>query len=266
MNPIQKAISDIKFKIPMDILNAAFITREFSHRPIPVSLDTMIRSKVIEARVNVDCNLVGGLEVAIPLGGIQPEYLDPYTAVYRIPKALTQNRVISRVISLSIGNGSVLGTTNMGLQGYSQILDAAAGVFASQAAIPIVSTAYLSLIAENTVLVTDQMAMPNTVHLRCYLENDADMSQLRSTTYHKYAKLVELAVKSYIYNQLTISIGQAQLSGGMELGRFREIVDSFADAEENYQTYLEEVWRRVSIMDDQMSRERHLRMILGGQR
>ena len=266
MNPIQKAIADVKFKIPMDILMAAFVHREFGQRALPINIDTLIRDKVVNAKVRVDCDLVGGIEVLIPLNTLNGEYLDPYTVIYRVPKKLTQNRSISRVISLNIGAGQMGGTTTMGLQGYTQLLDAGAGVLASQSAIPIISTAYIQLIAENTVLITDNMALPNNIHLRCYLENDQDFSQLRSTTYHKFSKLVELATKAYIYNQLTISIGQAQLHGGMELGRFREIVDGYADAAELYETYLEETWRRVAIMDDKMSRERHLRMIMGGQR
>lgn len=266
MNPIQKAIIDIKFKIPAEILNAAFIGREFGQRALPVSLDSQIREKVIEAKVRLDCDLVGGVEVLIPLISVVQEFVDPYTVVMRIPKNLTQNKNISRVVSMNIGTGQLSGAATMGLEGYSQSLDAAAGVMASQAAIPIISTAYVQLIAENTILVTDNMALPNNVHLRCYLENDADFTQLRSTTYPKFSKLVELATKAYIYNVLTIPVGQGLLVGGIELGRFREILDSYADSAELYETYLEETWKKVNILDDGMSRERHLRMIIGGHR
>lgn len=264
MNPIQKAISEIRFKIPNDILQAAFVTRSFGQFPRPVSLETVIRERVIDARVMVDCNLTGGIETEIPLIGITPEHLEPGRLVYRIPKTLTQNRSITRTISLAYGSGSAMGTTQMGMQGYSQLLDAASGVMASHAAIPLISTAYVRLIAENTILVEDMTAMPRNVFLRCYVENDASMEQLRSMTYHKFTRLCELAVKSYIYNELVLKINQGQLSGGLEIGRFKEIVDSYADAEELYSNYLQDVWRRVAILDDQRSRERHLRLITGG--
>ena len=266
MNPIQKAIADVKFKIPMEILTTAFIHREFGQRALPLSVDAMIRQKIIDERVRLDCDLVGGSEVAIPLMGVAPEYLDNTTIVYRIPKTLTQNRTISRVISLGMGTGVAQNALNGALNGFNPLLNAAQGVMNAMMPIPIISTANIRLIAENTILVTENVALPGSAYLRCYVENDSDFSQLRSTTYQKFTRLVELATKAYIYNTMTISIGQAQLSGGQELGRFREIVDTYADANELYDTYLEEVWKKVSIMDDAMSRERHLRMIIGGNR
>lgn len=267
MNPVQKAIADAKFRIPMDILNAAFIRREFGARTLPINIDAIIRDRVIEARVKPDCDLVGGIEVSIPLTNAAKEYIDPYNVVYRVSKTMTQNRVISRVLSITMGNEGTMGGmpgTHMGVAGYSHVLDAAAGVMASHMPLPVVSSANIRLIAENTILVTDSPALPTTVHLLCYLENDADFSQLRSTTYHKFSRLVELAIKAYIHTELVIPIGQGQLHGGMELGAFKEIIDSYADANELYSTYLQDEWRRISILDDAKSRERHLRMITGG--
>lgn len=264
MNPIQKAIAEVKFRIPLDILNAAFMPRQFGQRPLPVNLDSLIRQEVVEKRVRVDCDLVGGTQVNIPLGGLTPEYLDLYNLVYHIPKHLTQNRSITRLLSISVGYGSVMGTTNMGLEGSSPLLDAASGVLAAASPIPIISSAYLQLIAENTVLVTDSIQFPTNATLRCYVEYDADFSQMKPPTYLKFAKLVELATKAHIYNTLIIPIGQGQLVGGMDLGKFKEIVEGFADSNENYETYLNDTWKAVAIMDDAVSRQRHLRLITGG--
>lgn len=269
MNPIQKAIMDVKYKIPPQILQAAFVHREFGHRPIPYNVDALIRDKVIEERVMVDCNLVGGQQVVIPLLNVQPEYLDPTTVIYRIPKALTQGRSILRALSMSVGAGSAAAMgmlNNTGGYGYSQIEDAADLMSAAQSAIPMVSSAYLRVIAENTVMVTEQIALPSNVSLRCMLEYDPDFSQLKPTSIPKFTRLVELAVKAYIYNELVIPMGQGQLSGGMELGRFREVVDSYADSNELYDTYLQETWRKVALLDDATSRERHLRLIAGARR
>lgn len=263
MNPIQKAIADIKFKIPMDVLMAAFAHREFGQRPNPTNIDTAIRYEVIEAKVRPDCDLVGGTQVEIPLASVPAEFLDPYSVVYRIPKNLTQNRTISRVLSVSLGSSRYVGMQPGQTQNYSQMLNAAQAVVDAVSEIPVVSTAYIRLIAENTVLITDNVAIGAYAYLRCYLEHDTDFSQLRSTTYTKFSRLVELATKAYIYNKLAIPMGQAQLVGGQELGRFREIVDGYADAAELYETFLEETWRKVAIMDDTTSRERHLRMLVG---
>ena len=262
MNPIQKALMDVQYKIPPQILQAAFVTREFGHRPMPVNVETLIRDRVIYPRVMVDCNLVGGTQILVPLSSVNPEYVDVSTVVYRIPKSLTQGRSIVRVHSMGLGLGSVANSVmHRNTYGYSATLDAGDAVVASHAPIPLVSTANLRLIGENTVMVTEQMALPSNVQLLCHVEYDAEFSTLRTTAYPKFSRLVELAVKSYIYNELSIQIGQSQLVGGMELGKFREIIDGYADAEELYTTYLEETWRKVALLNDPNSRERHLRML-----
>lgn len=264
MDPIQKAIAEVKFRIPLDILTRAFTPKNFYNRPLPLNIDSMIREKVIEARVRVDCDLQGGTQVNIPLRGIQPEYLDLYNLIYRIPKTMTQNRKITRVLDLAVGYGSVWGTTNMGLQGSSPLLDAASGVLASAAPIPIVSTAYVDLIAENTVLISDALQFPVNAFLRCMVENDQDFTTLPPQAYHDFAKLVELAVKAYIYNSLTIQIGSGEIQAGQELGRFKEIVDGYADANDLYSEFLKDTWRQVAILSDPISFQQSLRMLTGG--
>jgi hypothetical protein len=264
MGAIQKAIQEVKYAIPVEILNEVFLKKEFGRTPLPVSLDTMIREKVVEPRVMADCNLLGGTQVELPLGGVNPDVIDRTKIVYRIPKSLTQNRTISRVLSITMGPASMMNSSYMGVEGYSQILDAAQGMMASQAGIPIVSTAYIRLIAENTVLVSDYLSLPRASYLRCYLENDDEYSQLNSMTYPHFCELVELAVKAYIFTNAIIPIGQAQLSGGMELGRFREIIDGYSDANQMYRDFIREKWTKVMLMDDPKSKERYLRQLTGG--
>jgi hypothetical protein len=271
VNPLQKAVSEIKFRIPVEILNEAFIAQPFRNVPgpsgqrqLPVSLEHQIRQNVIDARVIVDCNLIGGVELTLDLSNIDPQNIDPYNVIYQIPKSKTQGRVITRVKSVTIGQGSVMGTTNMGMEGASPLLDAVGGVLASALPIPLVSTAYVQMIGENTILVNDNMALPNNIYLRCYVESDSDFSHLQASTYRDFCQLVEYAVKAYIYNTLTIPIGMAQLAGGQELGRFKDIVDTYSDANENYQTFLADKWRTISILNDTDQKRRHLRMLNGG--
>jgi hypothetical protein len=56
---------------------------------------------------------------------------------------------------------------------------------------------------------------------------------------------------------------QAMLDGGQELGAFKEIVDDYRDAHEQYEEYFNERWRKVSIMADPKSKERFLRSLVG---
>ncbi|HWT40252.1 MAG TPA: hypothetical protein VN081_03200 [Dongiaceae bacterium] len=283
INAISKALYEIQRGIPQALLVAAFRRNKYAdsmyggnildfgqlqtpgmQSAFPVTLDARMKEAVIEKRVRVDCNLVGGTQVSIPLNRLQPEYLSgPWNVIYRVPKELTQNRSISSVLSLTIGQGSVMGTTNMGMQGASPMLDAVSSVLSSALPIPLVSTAYVQLIGENTILIQDNMALPNNIWLRCYLESDDEFSQLIPQQIHQFCELCTLATKSYVYNELVVETDMARLVGGMELGRFREILDGYADSEQNYKDYREK-WAKIVQMTDPMSRERMLRMMVGG--
>lgn len=269
MNAIQKALKDIRSNIPKAILEQTFLTQNISafggrHNFQPKSLDQRIREEVIDGTVLPDCNLVGGSEVTIPIGSIQPEYVNSYNLVYRIPKHLTQQRSIIRVLHITFGDGGIAGSINMGLQGRSAVLDKAQGVLQSRLPIPIVSTANIELIGENTVLVRENIAMPGNPYLRCVIESDSELNHLQTSAILLFGKMCVLSCKSYIYNTISISMDQAQLSGGMALGRFREVVDSYSDAQEQYETMFNERWRKAALMADPTQHNRHLGYLCGG--
>lgn len=263
-NAISKCLSDIKNAIPRSVLDRTFIKSTVGGYHTPTALDFRIRQEVLEARVIPDCNLVGGTEVTIPLISVIPDILDPFNVVYRVPKSLTQNRSISRVLNVTYGDAGFAGMAQLGTMGGSALLDAAEGVMRAAMPIPIVSTAQVSLVGENTVLIKDNVHLPGTLYLRCVVEADSEFTHLQPASIIVFSKLAVLATKAYIYNNLIVDMDQAQLSGGMALGRFKEVVDGYSDANELYQTYFEETWRRVSILNDFEARKRHLKLICGG--
>lgn len=264
--PVMRAIADAKMAIPPQILQVAFTERQLGRSPFPVNVDHMIRERVIEARVLPDCNLTGGTQVIIPLDGLEQEYYNQSTIVVRIPMERTQHRRIVRCTSILIGMETLPSSYNYGMTNYSDMLSAAGQVMASHTSMPVQSSARVTLIAENTVMIADQSILPSAMQLMCYVENDLEFTNMRSMTISKFSKLVEYAIKAYIYNELVIPMAEGEMRGGMDLGRFKEIVDSYADANENYQTYLNEVWIKVQFMDDFHTRNRHLRMIMSGGR
>jgi hypothetical protein len=265
MNAIQKALSDVKNRIPRQILERAFIKAgALGGIHTPVSLDYRIREEVINERVIPDCNLVGGTETTIPLYNVVPKHIDTYNTVYRIPKSMTQGRTISKVLHLSFGQNGVIGYTNPQQFKGSALMDAGDGLVAAHLPIPMTSTAYVSLIGENTVLVRDTMRLPGMLFLRCVLEADSEFSHLKPQSIPAFSKLVEYATKAYIYNKLVIEIDQAELSGGVSLGRFKEIIDGYADANELYEQYFNEVWQKVALFNDPEAFKRHLKLISGG--
>lgn len=268
MNPITKALSDIHHRIPRKVLEEAFVSRRGLNNlgwRSPVSVDYRIREEVIDSRVIPDCNLVGGTETTIPLGNVTPQYLPEYKTVYRIPLSVTNNRKISRIYHIMHGSAAAPGLGHGMAYDGNDLLGVAQGLLATHQAIPNVSNAHVQLIGENTILVHDQMPSSPSLYAQVMLESDSEFSHLSKASIPAFSKLVEYAVKSYIFNALVLEIDEGFLSGGRDLGRFREIVDGYADAEELYQTFFDERWRKIMLMSDPEARSRHLRMTVGGQ-
>lgn len=267
INPITKAISDVKFRIPKPILEEAFLRRRGFHqfgRSTPVSLDYRIREEVIEARVIPDCNLVGGTEVTIPLHNVVASPAPEFKTVWKIPLSLTQNRKITRVYSLVYGTGGLNTTTTLYNSGGSIYTDAAAGLMASHAPIPNISNAEIKLIGENTIMANVNVPPTPNLFLRCVIEADSEFNNLNPASIPVFSKLVEYAVKAYVYNTLIIETDEAYLSGGQQLGRFLTIIEDYSDAETLYQEHFNEKWRKTAIFSDDQARKRHLKMLVGG--
>lgn len=267
MNPISRAIQEIKFKIPDQLLQAAFTNRKLWERVGPDTITENIKAAVIRPRVMVDADIVGGTEVLIRLEGFMTSRPDDFTSIYRIPKSVTQNRSIMSVLNVTFNDPTGIAYYGMatGCQS-TQMMATAQGLLDAAGTIPVTSTASVQLIGENVVMVRDTTILPANCYLRCMLASDENMSHLQLRTYRHFAKLCELAVKAYIYKTLVIDVDVAELYGGHQLGRFREVLDSYSDSEELYDTYIKEVWTKVSHMNDREQYTRTLRMVIGGHR
>jgi hypothetical protein len=103
-------------------------------------------------------------------------------------------------------------------------------------------------------------------HLRCILANDEDYNNLQMRSVLAFCKLVELAVKAYIYNEYIVRIDMAFLSGGQEIGRFKEVVDTYSDSELAYEEYLKNVWTKVAFMNDPETFTKLLKLQIGAYR
>jgi hypothetical protein len=265
MGPLSKCIDEVKFRIPRAILEAVFIKRAQHWRLTPASLDEHILNEVVRPRVLVDCNLVGGTEVFIPLDGVPLERGNDYTTVYRIPKDKTQGRSIMSVLNITFSDPTKVSSYGVAAGAHNSIMmQAGQAVMDAMGSMPVTSTAYVQLIGENVVMVRDTVVLPANIYLRCLLENDENMSHLQLKSYRDFSKLVEYAVKAYIYNEYVIPMDMGELYGGQALGRFKEIIDSYADAEELYQNFITEKWQKISLMNDREQWTRFLRLGMGG--
>lgn len=262
-------MDECKFVIPREILRVAFLDTQQSQnwrRQAPISLDEEIKNKVIRPRVFVDANLVGGDTVLVPLEGLTPTYMDSYTLMYEIPAELLSNRTIISALSISYQpyaasyNSSGLNMGAVNPVGMNDVLSAAQRVMDSVSNVPPISNANVDLVGHNTIVIRDQIRVTNAYQLRCIVANEENLNNINPRSYLNFSNLCVLAVKSYIYNTLIIRIDQAYLQSGQELGSFKNYVESLSDAEQNYQTYLREIWAKTAFTNDTVNYDRFIKL------
>lgn len=265
---LSKALDHIRYTIPLQVLNAAFRDELYNWRQAPISLEQQIKDKVLKPRVMIDANLVGGVQTLINLDGLPGRFADNYTVMYQVPPDRANYREIMSVISINYlpfsssfsTMGAGMGTVNPNSQ--NDVLSAGHRLMDSHSNLPVVSSASCELIGFNTVLIRDPMRITQAYQLRCYLGNEENLNNINPRSYIQFSKLCELAVKSYIYNKLLISMDQAYLQGGQELGAMKNYVEGLSDAENMYQTFLSEVYTKVAYMNDQTTYTRFIKSMV----
>lgn len=261
---IQNAIEDIRFKIPIEVLNFTYLSKMIGYNLTHAySLDERIRDEVIVRKVLKDCNLIGGTEIMIPIHMHLQQRLDINKAVYYIPKEYTNGRRITSALSVSYYAG-----VPMMQHAYSHqqnlVMGTVNALWTSNTPVPQVSTARVSLVAENTVYVEDAARIPDMVFLRCWIENPVDMSHLKLPSHRQFSRLCLYAAKADIYNKNVIKMGEAYLDGGGEISQYRDIIERFSDAIDTYEDYFDQVWGAVSRFTDKESLRRGIRIGISG--
>jgi hypothetical protein len=270
MNPIKKALDEIRFSIPREILNLVFSDKSYSWRQAPISIDEQITNSVIKNRVLVDCDLVGGAEVFVPLEGVPSELVNSYTTVYYIPKDRTQNRTINSVLSVTYVTSAAASMMG-GHSGFNNCsvtptLQTGQAMMNSFSPIPPVSTAKVQLIGENTIMIRDVAPPVGYGWVRCILSNDENMSHLQLRSIPDFCTMCLLACKAFIYNEYIVTLDRGQLYGGQDIGVVKQIIESYADANELYVAFRKEKWGKISFMNDMQSMERFIKLGIGGMR
>lgn len=265
MDLITKAIDEIKYRIPREILKLAYLDKNF-YTKSPISLDEHIRQKTIIPRVLVDANIAGGDTIIVDLNGLTPKQIDQYNYIFDIPPERTNHRTI--LTALSANYMTVTSAVNNYLPGFTtgltnntnDITSSAYRAMASRSNIPIVSNVECLVVGHNTVMIKNHLLTAAVMQLKCVVTNDERLSNISIRSAPQFSKLCELAVKSYIYNELLVKIERGYLERGQELGVIKTYVDGLSDAEENYQTYLREEWGVVATVNDRVTFEDLIRI------
>lgn len=267
MNALSKALSDVKFQINRSILDTVFVKRHTNYRTASPSLDEQILNEVIRPRVYMDTNLVGGAEVLVPLNGLLSEEVNTTDMVYRVPKRLTNNRTIMSVLNITyVDAQSMAAAGNFATCGVSAEQSAMQGLLDAVSPLPMIATGRISIIGENVVYIKDSIRIPSNSYMRCVVGHDEAMSHLQPRSYRAFAKLVEYAVKAYIYTEYELEMDMGELRGGHSLGKFKDIIERYSDANELYDTYITEKWQKISLQNDASQMNRLIRLQTGGPR
>jgi len=270
LNPIDKAIADIKFSIPKQILKKVFLNNQPFWTPQNTSLEEQIKLLVIQAKVLPDCDIVGGTKVYIPTSDIPREYTDQFTIVFRVPKEKTQGRTITSVLAMSYleanSYGQFGGAGQMNPCSVNTVTENALAIYSANASVPVSSTAECTLVAENTVMVKDTLFIKPNGFLWCELANPTNLSNIQIRSLPYFSKLCVLATKAFIYNEFIVQLDEGEIKGGHVLGVFRNIVESYSEALTEYNEFLTTTWATVAFMNDERSYTDYIRMQTGGRR
>jgi len=265
MNAISIALQEIRYCIPYEVLQLAFVENEpfvgYVRNEL-ISLDERIRNSVIRTRVMTNCNLVGGDPITVYLNspGIQINEILPAEYVITIPKQYTLGRSIIAALSI-VSNFGYLNTASFGYT--SPLVSSANNMYNNLSNETIMHSSRLEMIGDNVLIVKDpSMYLFNTA-LRCVVENDVNMANLHPRFIPAFANLCVLATKAFIYNHCKIKMDQAFLYGGHELNAVTEIVDSYSDAEQMYQEFLKIQFRKIMYMNSSNNMSRTIRSMFG---
>lgn len=267
MNAIIYAINEINHQIPIELIHAGMTIDEQENTVNLNSLDDKILYKVLKKRVLLDANIVGGIETIIPLNNIQPSFSEYFYTVYQIPSELTNNKEIISALSIAfMPTNNYLGQP-IGYQGYSTLFNnsyvsslanVTDRINNSVSSNSIMYNTHVELVSYNTILVYAYYRILANFGVRVILENDSNLNNIQPRSYKSFSTLCVLATKAYLYNKLIIPINSGYLAGGQDLGTFKSILESYSTAEEDYRTYLREIWSSVAFMNDTTRYNRYI--------
>ncbi len=273
MSAFATALRWVKREISPSLLEQAFCARRYDpirsemryDRHVPVNVEQQILDKIIRGNVMPDLDLVSGSELILPLKESTIERVDNYNVLYRFDDKATGGRTITQALEVTYGymHDALIGAYG-GIGTYSsqssQMLKSARDVLDTTPAPS--GSAYLDIIAHNTVLLND--ISPITTHgvLRCIVSNEANLSNWSPAYFTDFAELVVAATKTYIHTQLSTETDIAEIFAGVPLSKITQEIDSYADANQIYKDLLNKFYK-LAVLNDRARKKRMVKIMLG---
>lgn len=261
-NALSYVVERVERRIPGPLLRQTFISNVQHRTRIPVSVASRILEDVIQTKVMPDINIGGGKTAYIALDRCTVKERTPTYSVYHVPKELTGGLSITSVHELNFGgvygmlDNPMIGSGSTAGDALMQQSDALKGL-------PYTSEGRTSLVNDNVILIEGPPNLGMTNSIRVILEYDSGLTALNPRSLHDFAKLVILATKAHIYNTNVMQIDMGQMNSGVMLGTYKELVDSFSDAADEYDEYLVTHWAKVDKLNDTEQRKRLIALAVG---
>ena len=264
MNPLTKAINDIKMTIPKEILDLAYNNEYNNMESMESKIETVLRSRVL-----VDTNLVGGVTIHIDMSKVKLLESDEYGGlVVEIPEILLGGRSILSVHSLvtSLSSGEEVSRTHTGESTCSSsgdLMQTANKILDNTRMVAIELTSNIEMIGERIVYIRDNITEIRDTVLRLVVENQSLLSNLPPRAYINFSMLCSRAIKADIYNRLIVKLDQGLIHTGHQLGIVQTLVDNYSDMNELYLEYLTDTWTSVVFMSDSTEMNSYVSSLFG---
>lgn len=249
--------------IPRQILEDAFLGNRIRLRREPETIESRIRDEIIYGMVRADMNTVGGTQVNLNLGSISCRDLSNWQRIYRVPTRYTGGRAITQahfaMLNLVSNYAESLPNTQSGTYRRSTIDNSANRLVLNNSPIPNRMNAEIELLGDNVLKVNNWQNMASDMNVILLLEYSENLIEIKKPYWPVVAECAVLAAKAYIYRELSLLVDKTRLEGGRDFGRYREFIDEYRDANQQYEEKMfEGLMSKVSVLADQNRKQRHI--------
>jgi len=247
MNAVAYAVARIKHRIPEKVLTFAYLDDYGQVETIESIMEGVIKRGPI-----MDSNLMSGVQMNIPL---KESYVIAKGAygekTVSIPDDVLRGRTITSALSVTqshtvTGRGYASASIYVG----SDVLESATKMYGNSSSPGIITTANLEVIGHSTVAILDHIGMLDGFTMNITVENESKMTNMNDRAKMAFMQLCTFAIKADIYNKSIVKMEEGEIVQGHRLGKTKEIIDSYSDADTQYYEFFEDKWRKVLHMMD----------------